>query len=190
MTLIIAEAGVNHNGNIQTAYRLIEEAANAGADIVKFQSFKADLLATPSASKASYQQMTTSNAESQFSMLKKLELQQDIHPLLIDHANKHGIEFLSTPFDISSIDFLSSLNLCRWKIPSGEITNLPYLRHIARFNQPTILSSGMATLAEVATALNLLIASGLDANNITVLHCTTEYPAPVDEVNLIAMQTI
>ena len=121
MTLIIAEAGVNHNGNIQTAYQLIEEAATAGADIVKFQSFKADLLATPSASKASYQQMTTSNAESQFSMLKKLELKEDIHPLLIDHSKKCGIEFLSTPFDILSIDFLSSLNLCRWKIPSGEI---------------------------------------------------------------------
>ena len=190
MTLIIAEAGVNHNGDIHTAYKLIEEAAKAGADIVKFQTFKANMLAVPTASKADYQQITTSQNESQLSMLRKLELQQYIHPLLINHCKKFRIEFLSTAFDHSSIHFLSTLNLGRWKIPSGEITNLPYLRHIAKFKQPVILSTGMSTLPEVEKALNILFECGLSHAQITLLHCTTEYPAPFDEVNLYAMQTM
>ena len=190
MTLIIAEAGVNHNGDLKLAFELVEAAARAGADVVKFQTFKAQDLATAYADKAAYQKQTTGVTESQISMLKKLELKSDWHWKLIDHCKSCGIEFLSTAFDVSSVDFLESLTPRRWKIPSGEITNLPYLRKIGSFNRPTILSTGMANLGEIESAIAVLEQAGTCRKLITVLHCTTEYPAPIDEVNLLAMNSI
>jgi len=189
-TLIIAEAGVNHNGDMQLAKQLIEAAANAGADVVKFQTFQADQLATSKATKASYQQQTTDKGENQQTMLKRLELSFDQHQQLISHCHNSGIEFLSTAFDDPSIDLLNTLNLKRFKIPSGEITNLPYLRRLGGLGKPLILSTGMANLGEIEAALAVLETAGTDRAQITVLHCTTEYPAPMAEVNLRAMQTI
>ena len=190
MTIIIAEAGVNHNGDINLAYQLVEAAAEAGADIVKFQTFNAKLLATAKADKASYQKETTGEVETQRDMLQKLQLNREQHLQLIDHCDRIGIEFLSTAFDSASIELLSTLSTQRWKIPSGEITNLPYLRKIGSLNQPVILSTGMATLGEIESAIDVLERYGTCRDQITVLHCTTEYPAPLDEVNLHAMQTI
>ena len=189
-TLVIAEAGVNHNGDLNLAFRLVEAAANAGADVVKFQTFDAKQLATAIADKASYQKELTGEVESQRDMLQKLQLTQEDHLQLINYCRKIGIEFLSTAFDHDSIELLSTLKIQRWKIPSGEITNLPYLRKIGCLKQPVILSTGMASLGEIESAIDVLEQAGAIRNQITVLHCTTEYPAPLDEVNLCAMQTI
>jgi len=189
-TLIIAEAGVNHNGDLELAKQLTEAAANAGADLVKFQTFSAERLATASAPKADYQNQTTDQEQSQFAMLQQLELTPQMHEQLIDHCAKQGIGFFSTGFDIQSVDYLASLGAERFKIPSGEITNLPYLRHIGGFGKPLILSTGMATLSEIEAALDALEIAGTPRSNITVLHCNTEYPTPMQDVNLLAMTRI
>ena len=189
-TLVIAEAGVNHNGELKLAFQLVEAAAQAGADVVKFQTFQAQELATSQADKTDYHNETTGESESQLAMLLKLELNPEQHLQLIEHCQSFGIEFLSTAFDPFSIDLLTSLNLQRWKIPSGEINNLPYLRKIGSLKQPVILSTGMANLGEIEAAIDVLEHAGTSRDQITVLHCTTEYPAPLDQVNLRAMQAI
>ena len=189
MTLIIAEAGVNHNGDMNIAHQLIKAAADSGADIIKFQTFKAKNLSTINASKANYQIKTT-NANNQQEMLAELELNISQHKELIEICNQYEIEFLSSGFDIESLNFLGTINLNRIKIPSGEITNTPYLRKVASFKKPTILSTGMSNLGEIETAINLLEESGIKRDLITVLHCTTEYPAPYSEINLKAIETI
>ena len=189
-TLVIAEAGVNHNGDIGLALELVKAAAKAGADVVKFQTFRAQKIVTNKAEKADYQKENTEKGESQLSMLRKLELTPDQHAQLISCCNQCGIKFLSTAFDHDSIDLLASLRLGLWKIPSGEITNLPYIRKIGSFDQPVILSTGMATLGDIESAIHALEEAGVSRNKITVLHCTTEYPAPLDEVNLCAIQSI
>lgn len=189
-TLIIAEAGVNHNGDINLAMQLIDAAAQAGADIVKFQTFSADRQVTRTADKAEYQKRETGSAESQYEMLRRLELTESMHYQLLSHCDERKIEFLSTGFDIESINFLASLNQKYFKIPSGEITNLPYLRHIGGLNKQVILSTGMATLGEVEQAINALEEAGTSRNQIAILHCTTEYPTPMSEVNLRAMLTL
>jgi N,N'-diacetyllegionaminate synthase len=189
-TLIIAEAGVNHNGDINLAKQLIDSAAEAGADIVKFQTFSADRQVTRTAEKAKYQQQEADSAESQYKMLQRLELTESMHHQLISHCANKNIEFLSTGFDIESINFLITLNQKYLKIPSGEITNLPYLRHIGHLNKSVILSTGMATLGEIEQAINVLEDMGTSRNKITILHCTSEYPTPMNEVNLHAMLTL
>ncbi len=188
--LIIAEAGVNHNGDLNLAKKLIEVAAKSGADFVKFQSFKAELCVSKNAKKAAYQLKTTAKDESQLEMIKKLELDFNAHQLLISHAKQCGIAFLSTAFDLESIKLLDDLGLEVFKIPSGEITNLPYLKKIAKLNKKIILSTGMSNLGEIEAALGVLCKEGTQRANITLLHCTTEYPAPFNEVNLKAMQTL
>ena len=188
--LIIAEAGVNHNGDLELAKSLVDAAANAGADLVKFQSFSAERLATVSAPKADYQNQTTDQKQSQFAMLQQLELSPQMHEQLITHCAKQGIGFFSTGFDTQSVDYLASLGAVRFKIPSGEITNLPYLRHVGGFGKPLILSTGMATLGEIEAALDALGIAGTPRSQITVLHCNTEYPTPVQDVNLLAMTRI
>lgn len=189
-TLIIAEAGVNHNGDINLAKELIDIAADAGADLVKFQTFNADRLVTHSASKAEYQAESSGDTESQHTMLRKLELTEDMHRALLEHCVSKSIGFLSTGFDIESIDFLLSLGQELFKIPSGEITNRPYLQHIGHLGKSIILSTGMSNLDEIAEALDMLERSGTPRARITVLHCTTAYPVPMTDVNLRAMQTI
>ena len=189
-TVIIAEAGVNHNGSMESAKKLVDVAADAGADYVKFQTFKADTLVTQSAEKAEYQKIITDKSESQFEMIKKLELDKSAHDELIKHCEEKGIRFLSAAFDHDSIELLADLNIPLYKIPSGEITNLPYLRHIGRMGKPIILSTGMSTLEEVQKALNVLLESGVEKEKITILHCNTEYPTPMEDVNLKAMLTI
>lgn len=189
-TYIIAEAGVNHNGDMNIAKRLIEVAKAAGANAVKFQTFKTELLVSKNAPKADYQKATTDAAENQFDMIKKLELSVEDHAVLIDYCREVGIEFLSSPFDLESIDLLHEIGLPLFKIPSGEITNLPYLKKIAAFNKSVILSTGMSTLEEVEEAVNLIVANGTDKNKITLLHCNTEYPTPYEDVNLKAMQAL
>ena len=189
-TLIIAEAGVNHNGDLGRARQLIDEAAMAGADLVKFQTFSANRLVTRTAAKAEYQTQTTDKKESQYEMLRRLELSPDIHRELIDHCAARNIGFFSTAFDIESIDLLLRLGQEHFKIPSGEITNLPYLRHIGRLGKDVILSTGMSTLGEIESAIDVLEQAGTPRANITVLHCTTEYPTQMSEVNLRAMQGI
>ena len=189
-TLIIAEAGVNHNGDLQLAKRLVDAASDAGADVVKFQTFQAVHLATEHAKQAAYQQKSLDNAESQLQMLRRLELPPDEHLQLIDYCHHKHIEFLSTAFDMSSIKLLASFKLKRWKIPSGEITNLPYLREVGSQGKPVILSTGMADLSDIESAIAALEYVGLSRSMITVLHCTTEYPAPPEEVNLRAMNSI
>lgn len=188
--LIIAEAGVNHNGELELAKKLIDVAADAGVDYVKFQTFKADKIVTQSAEKAQYQQNATGATESQYEMLKKLELTDAMHHELFNYCQKSSVQFLSTGFDIESVDFLLSLGQQLIKVPSGEITNLPYLRHIGSRQLPVILSTGMSTMEEIGDALAVLITAGLANEKITVLHCTTEYPTPMEEVNLRAMQSI
>jgi N,N'-diacetyllegionaminate synthase len=191
MTLqIIAEAGVNHNGDIELAKHLIDVATDAGADYVKFQTFSADRLVIKSADKAEYQKQSSGSSESQYEMLKMLELSVEMHLELIEHCERRSIKFLSTGFDIQSVDSLVGLGLGLIKIPSGEITNLPFLRHIGSLRMPVILSSGMSTMKEIGEALLILELSGLPRAQITVLHCTTEYPTPMDEVNLRAMNNI
>jgi N,N'-diacetyllegionaminate synthase len=185
---MIAEAGVNHNGSLDLALRLIHEAKMAGADAVKFQTFLADRLVTRRAEKAAYQKQSTRTAESQYKMLKKLELSPEDHTVLLKRANKVGIVFLSSPFDAESADFLETLEMPLFKVPSGEITNHSFLRHLARKNKPMILSTGMSTLGEIEEALEVIYVEGNRA--VTLLHCVTEYPAPVDQINLRAMHTL
>jgi N,N'-diacetyllegionaminate synthase len=189
-TLIIAEAGVNHNGDIEMARRLVEVAAQSGADFVKFQTFKAEKLVTRKAVKAVYQVQLGAEGESQFDMLYRLELSFEMHVALIEHCKVHGIRFLSTGFDIESVNLLASLDIPLFKIPSGEITNLPYLQHIGGKRKPIILSTGMANMDEIGAALAVLEAAGTPREQITVLHCNTEYPTPMHDVNLLAMQSI
>jgi N,N'-diacetyllegionaminate synthase len=184
---IIAEAGVNHNGSIDLAKKLIDIASIAGADAVKFQSFKAENLTTTNAQKATYQKEITNISESQFNMLKKLELNHEMHKELIAYCTKKKIIFLSSPFDHESIELLNTLGLEIFKIPSGEITNLPYLRHLGKLNKKIILSTGMSSMDEVKSALKILVNSGTKKNNITILHANTEYPTPMKDVNLNAM---
>ena len=189
-TLIIAEAGVNHNGDLELAKQIVKAAANAGADLVKFQTFTAEGLAIDSAPKADYQNQTTDQKQSQFSMLRQLELTAEMHEQLIVYCSKQGIGFFSTGFDLQSVDYLASLGADRFKIPSGEITNLPYLRHVGAFGKPLILSTGMATLGEIEAALDACEIAGTPRSRITVLHCNTEYPTPMQDVNLRAMCSI
>ena len=184
---IIAEAGVNHNGELSLAKRLVEVAAEAGADVVKFQTFKADRLVAPSAPKARYQEQQTGSSESQRNMLRRLELSEEDHHVLIDHCRDCRIGFLSTGFDIESVEFLIGLGVTTFKIPSGEITNLPYLRHVGAKCGEVILSTGMASLGEVEAAIDALEQAGTPRDRIIILHCTTEYPAPLETVNLKAM---
>ena len=188
---IIAEAGVNHNGSIDLAKKLIDSAVIAGADAVKFQTFKAKNLVSKNAQKAEYQKQNMGDGDdSQFNMLKKLELDLDTHHELISYCKKKNIMFLSTPFDHDSIDLLNDLGLEIFKIPSGEITNLPYLRHIGSLNKKVILSTGMANIGEIEDALDVLSSAGTTKENITVLHANTMYPTPMEDVNLKAMVTI
>lgn len=189
-TLIIAEAGVNHNGDLDLALQLIDAAAAAGADLVKFQTFSANRLVTRTAQKAGYQTRTTDSQESQHEMLRRLELGAGMHEKLIAHCAARNIGFFSTGFDIESVDLLVSLGQDHFKIPSGEITNLPYLRHIGQLGKAAILSTGMATLGEIEAAIEALEYAGTPRTSLTVLHCTTEYPTPMTDVNLRAMQSI
>jgi N,N'-diacetyllegionaminate synthase len=187
---IIAEAGVNHNGSVELAKKLIDAAVDAGADAVKFQTFKAENLVSKNAAKAAYQKETTDATESQFEMIKKLELDIETHRELMAYCESKDIMFLSTPFDHDSIKLLDELGLKIFKIPSGEITNLPYLRHIGKLNKKVILSTGMADIGEIEDALDVLMQAGSQKENITVLHANTMYPTPMEDVNLKAMQTI
>jgi len=187
---VIAEAGVNHNGSLTIAKKLIDVAADSGADAVKFQTFKAENIVCRTALKADYQKKTTHKDESQYEMIKKLELDIDIHKKLMAYCVDKNILFLSTPFDLESIDMLNELGLNIFKIPSGEITNLPYLRKIGELNKQLILSTGMADLGEVEDALDILVTAGTFKKNISVLHTNTAYPTPIEDVNLTAMQTI
>ncbi len=183
-TLIIAEAGVNHNGDLGMALRMVDAAADAGADLVKFQTFSAERLAVPEARKAAYQEVQTGSEESQFEMLRRLELSAADHHALAARCTERGIGFFSTGFDTESVDMLAAMGQTMFKIPSGEITNLPYLRHIGRFGGKVILSTGMSMLGEIEAALDALEEAGTPRRQVVVLHCTTEYPAPFDEVNL------
>lgn len=189
-TLIIAEIGVNHNGNLNLARQLVDVAVEAGADAVKFQTFKAERLATTNAPKAAYQIQNTDQQNSQFEMLKQLELTPQMHDVLLKHCEQKNIHFLSTAFDLESLHYLAKLGLERFKIPSGEITNLPYLRCIGGLGKPIILSTGMATLGDIEGALAILNRAGARKDQITVLHCTTEYPTSMCDVNLKAMCSI
>lgn len=186
--LIIAEAGVNHNGSMDIAKKLIDVAVIAGCDIVKFQTFKADNLAIPSSKKAPYQEITTGNSESQLDMLRKLELPYDFHEELINYSKSKGIKFLSTPFDVDSVEFLDKLGMDIFKIPSGEVTNYPVLRAIGKTCKPVILSTGNSNIQEVAAAISVLRKFG--TKDITLMHCNSEYPTPLEDVNLRAMQTL
>jgi N,N'-diacetyllegionaminate synthase len=188
--LIIAEAGVNHNGDIEIAKSLIDAAVESKVDIVKFQTFSADRQVTKNAGKAKYQIETTDKNETQHSMLKKLELSVEMHIELINYCKKRNIEFISTAFDIQSVNLLQKLGQRLFKIPSGEITNFPYLEHIGKIGKPIILSTGMSTLNEIKIALEILQKSGTSKELITVLHCTTSYPVPMSDVNLLAMKSI
>jgi N,N'-diacetyllegionaminate synthase len=185
---IIAEAGVNHNGDLNLAKQLIDVAADAGADAVKFQTFHADNIVTRTAEKAEYQKSTTSSDESQYDMIRKLELPDDAFRELSAYANAKGIIFLSTPFDERSVDLLDDIGVPAFKIPSGEITNFPLLKKVAEKHRPIILSTGMATLGEVEEAFQYLKENG--SEDIVLLHCTTSYPAPIESVNLRAMNTL
>lgn len=182
---VIAEAGVNHNGEIEIAKQLVDVAVEAGANAVKFQTFKAEQLVCKYAKKAEYQLATTEKSETQYAMLKKLELTVQMHENLMKYCNKKGIMFLSTPFDIESIRLLSELGLQIYKIPSGEITNLPYLREVGKYHKKTILSTGMSRMDEVRAAIDVLQKAG--TKNIILLHCNTQYPTPMSDVNLLAM---
>jgi N,N'-diacetyllegionaminate synthase len=189
-TFIIAEAGVNHNGSLEMAFQLIDVAVAAGADAVKFQTFKAEKIIAVNAPKAGYQKEATGSDESQLEMVKKLELDETAHTRLHHYCQDKDIRFLSTPFDVESIDLLIRLGLEIFKIPSGEITNLPYLRKLGALKKRLILSTGMSDLSEIKDALDVLADAGSRMENITVLHCNTEYPTPFEDVNLRAMLTI
>ena len=186
-TLIIAEAGVNHNGDIAKAKALIDKGAEAGVDYVKFQTFKAGNLVTKQAKRAAYQDKNTQDNDSQYEMLKKLELSQKDHQELIDYCTQKGVKFLSTGFDFESLEFLAGLGITIAKVPSGEITNLPYLRKVATLFPEVILSTGMANITEIKDAVKVLTDNGVSKDKITVLHCNTEYPTPMEDVNLKAM---
>lgn len=187
---IIGEIGVNHNGNIETAKKMIDVARNASCDAVKFQTFNAEESISRFASKAEYQQATTGDKESQLEMVKKLRLDINAHKELINYSKKRDILFLSSPFDLDSIELLNKLGLEMFKIPSGEITNLPYLRKIGSLRKKIIMSTGMANLKEIKDALDILKKAGTKKEDITVLHCNTAYPTPMEDVNLLAMLTI
>lgn len=187
--LIIAEAGVNHNGSMEMAEQLIDAAAFAGVDYVKFQTFKTEKLVTKEAKQAEYQHRNAAD-DSQYAMLKKLELSEAQHEELIAYCKEKGVKFLSTAFDMESVEYLHSLKLGLWKIPSGEITNYPYLKAIALYGEPVILSTGMCEMVDVQNAVDVLCKNGLKKEQITVLHCNTEYPTPIQDVNLRAMQEI
>ena len=189
-TLIIAEAGVNHNGSLETAYKLIDVAVDAGVDVVKFQSGKAEKVISKYAPKAEYQKNLTGKEESQLEMCQKFDLDYQTHLKLINYCKQKKIRFLSSPFDIDSIDMLHELRLDVLKIPSGEITNLPYLEKIGALNKSIIMSTGMAELVEVKEALGILVNAGTNKKEVTILHCNTEYPTPYEDVNLNAMLTI
>ena len=189
-TIVIAEAGVNHNGDLGNAKKLIEVAAYAGADYVKFQTFSARDLATQDARQANYQIINTGLEESQYQMLSRLELKREYYCHLIEHSRECGIKFLSTAFDIDSLKFLDGLGLDLVKISSGDITNYPFLCAVSELKKPVVLSTGMASLGEVEAAVNLLIGRGVKPSELTLLHCTTEYPAPPEEVNLRAIETL
>lgn len=191
MLRIIAEAGVNHNGSLETAMKLVDAAADAGADYVKFQTFKAENLVTKDARKAEYQKRNIEDADdSQLAMLKRLELSPEDHVKLIEHCRQRGIKFLSTAFDLESVDFLHELGINVWKIPSGEITNFPYLRKIASYNEEVIISTGMCDMEEVKDAVRALHECGNDLHKMTLLHCNTQYPTPMEDVNLRAMLSL
>lgn len=187
---IIAEAGVNHNGDIEMAKKLIDAAALAGVDYVKFQTFIPEKLISKKAEKAEYQKQTTGADETQLEMIKKLALSKDDHYVLKKYASEKNIQFLSTAFDLESIDLLKELGITLGKIPSGEITNYPYLVKMAKSFEKIIISTGMSELQEVKDAVNVLIQQGLKKENIIVLHCNTEYPTPYSDVNLLAMNTL
>ncbi|MFK8164596.1 MAG: N-acetylneuraminate synthase [Lewinella sp.] len=190
-TLIIAEAGVNHNGSLELAKQLIDVAVEAGVDYVKFQTFKTEKLVSKKAVKAAYQvENTGDGGESQFEMIKKLELDRETHEVLMAYCAAKNIKFFSTAFDLDSIDLLEALNLPLYKIPSGEITNLPYLQKIASKGKPVIMSTGMSNLADIEAAIDVMLQSGLQRDALTILHCNTEYPTPMADVNLKAMTTI
>lgn len=190
--IIIAEAGVNHNGSIELAKQLIDVAAEAGADYVKFQTFKAEKLVSANASRASYQvkNMKSGQVISQLEMLKRLELTNEDFLILKKYCVAKKIKFLSTGFDLESLDKLKKLDIDFFKVPSGEINNLPYLKKIASFGKPVVLSTGMSSMADIERALNVLTSSGIKQKDITVLHCNTEYPTPAEDVNLRALQSI
>lgn len=190
-TLIIAEAGVNHNGSLDLAKQLVDKAVDAGVDYIKFQTFKAEKLVTKAAKQAEYQQKNIGKeGDSQYQMLKKLELSSEEHQILIDYCTKLGIKFFSTAFDFDSMDYLHSLNLGLWKIPSGEVTNYPFLKRIAKYNEKTILSTGMCDMEDVRATVNALYKNGLSKENLILLHCNTEYPTPFEDVNLKAMDAL
>lgn len=189
-TLIIAEAGVNHNGSLEIAKQLIDAAVEAGVDYVKFQTFKADKLVSKVAKKAAYQIKNTGVDNGQYQMIKKLELDEEKHKILINYCNEKGIKFLSTAFDNESVDLLEKLGVNLYKIPSGEITNKPFLQKIASKKKPIILSTGMADIGEIEDVLDVLYENGIDRRKVTILHCNTEYPTPIEHVNLRAMNTI
>ena len=188
--IVIAEAGVNHNGDLDNAIKLIDVAAKAGADFVKFQTFKAKKLVTKKAQKATYQKENTGGTDSQFEMLRKLEIPPDWYPKLLQRCKEKEIDFLSTGFDLESIDFLDQLGQKCFKVPSGEITHKSLLRRIAQKKKPVIISTGMATMQEIIAAVKVFLDEGLTKSDITILHCTTAYPTPLNEVNLMAMKTI
>jgi N,N'-diacetyllegionaminate synthase len=187
---IIAEAGVNHNGSLELAKKLVDVAVEAGADAVKFQTFVAEKGVSKFAPKAEYQKKATSNEESQLEMSKKLELNKRAHEELMEYCKKRNIQFLSTPFDLVSIDLLDELGLDILKIPSGEIINLPYLRKIGSLKKKLIVSTGMAELSEIKETLSVLVGSGTKRDDITVLHCNTEYPTPFSDANILAMVSL
>lgn len=189
-TFIIAEAGVNHNGDVYTAKRLVDAAVESGADAVKFQTFDAESLVCKYAPKAEYQAYNSAETETQFEMLQKLQLDSKAHRELLQYCDNRDIIFMSTAFDLASIDFLQKLGLEIFKIPSGEITNFPYLKKIGGLGKKIIISTGMAEMGEIEAALKVLIDSGTEKENIIVLHCNTEYPTPVEDVNLKAIITI
>jgi N,N'-diacetyllegionaminate synthase len=190
-TIIIAEAGVNHNGVIENAFKLVDAAVDAGVDYVKFQTFKAEKLVSKVAKKADYQIQNTNNSEdSQYTMLKKLELSHQQHEEIIAYCNKKGIQFFSTAFDLDSLQYLKDIGLELVKIPSGEITNYPYLRLAAQLFKKVIISTGMCTMEDIEAALNVFLSAGISKDNITILHCNTEYPTPYEDVNLKAMLSI
>ena len=189
-SIIIAEAGVNHNGSLSLAKRLIDVASEARADYVKFQTFKAGSVVTETADKAEYQKDSTGEKESQYDMLKKLELSFEDHKKLISYCNKKNIRFLSTAFDLDGLSLLEKINIPLIKIPSGEITSFPYLQKIGEMGKPIIMSTGMSSLNEISNSIDVLINSGAKKENITILHCNTEYPTPMEDVNLSAMITI
>ena len=187
---IIAEAGVNHNGNVEIAKKLVDAARNAGSDAVKFQTFKAEKTVSIFAAKAEYQKGTTEESETQLEMVKKLELDMNEHREIMSYCNQKGIMFFSTPFDLESVDMLNVLGLGVFKIASGEITNLKLLEKIGSLNREIILSTGMADLTEIKDALTVLNEAGTPREKITILHCNTEYPTSMEDVNLLAMQTV